>query len=72
MGAVRFKMSEDKIYKLKSLIRDYEELKEELSTMIDLWNNHDDPMSDPGLQYEKECEVDKAYKAITEFAKNGM
>lgn len=65
-------MREDKIYKLKSLIRDYEELKNNLHIMIDLWNNHDDSMSDPGLQYEKECEVDKAYKKITEFAKNEM
>ena len=64
-------MREDNIYNLKSLIRDYEELAEELANMIDNWNDGD-PTSDPGLQYEKELEMDKAYNKIIEFAKNKM
>lgn len=65
-----FNMSrEDMIIELKSLIREYEDLNEELSSMYEMWDKHDDPASDPGLQYEKETEVDKSYNAIREFAK---
>lgn len=65
-------MRAEKIKKLKSLIRDYEYLTQELSQMIDLWENHDDPTSDPGLQYEKECEIDRAYLDISDFVKNNF
>lgn len=63
---------EDIIYKLKELISDYEYEKRVLTDMIDSWNNHDDPESDPGLQYEQEYIVDNAYNAIVEFTKKNM
>ena len=64
-------MKEDKIYKLKSLIRDYEEESEKLTEMLQLWEEGD-PMSDPGLQYEQGGKIDKAYKKIIDYAKNEM
>ncbi len=64
-------MREDKIYKLKILILDYEREKETLSEMVQSWKEGD-PMSDPGLQYEQELEVDKAYKAIIDYVKTSM
>lgn len=56
------------IQQLKSLINDYDMLSQELENMVFLWEKHDDPMSDPGLQFEKECEVEAAYLKIVNFA----
>lgn len=61
---------DNNIYKLQSLIFDYYEVKEDLTGMIDTWNYCQDPTSDPGLQYEKECELDSAYAKVVEFAKS--
>lgn len=57
------------IYKLKELISEYEEEVRELEQMCRQWNDHDDPGSDPGLQYEQECKVDKMYQEVIQFAK---
>ena len=62
-------MINDKIYKLKQLISEYEDETRELSEMIDRWSHYDDPSSDPGLQYEQELKVEDAYNQIVEFTK---
>ncbi len=64
-------MREDKIWKLETLIRDYKEESEKLTEMLQLWEEGD-PMSDPGLQFEQEGKIDKAYKKITDYAKTSM
>lgn len=58
---------EDKIKKLEQLIGDYNELKSELEQMIINWDNGD-PLSDTGLQYEKEMQIESAYKKIKQYA----
>jgi hypothetical protein len=60
------------IYNLKSLIDDFESESETLSNMIDNWSNHNDPMSDPGLQYEQEMLVDKCWNDLVIFCKNNV
>ena len=67
-GAIIKDMEED-IRKLKNLISDYEEERDELSAMVSRWEDHDDPGSDPGLQYEQENRVAKAYNRVVEYAK---
>jgi hypothetical protein len=57
----------DNIRELKSLIEDYESETRRLEEMIDLWENHDDPCSDPGLQYEQENKAEAAYNKIVKF-----
>lgn len=61
---------DDFIYKLKELISEYEDDVYYLEEMIDDWEKHDDPCSDPGLQYEKELEVDRSFKSIIQFVKD--
>jgi hypothetical protein len=60
---------EDKIYKLKSLISDYETELRRLQEMIFAWKNYNDSGSDPGLQFEQENEVEKHYNKIKNFLK---
>lgn len=60
---------EDNIYILKQFIEDYEDESRELTEMVYRWNHYDDPGSDPGLQYEQEMKVEKAYNKIVEFIK---
>jgi len=59
---------EGKIEDLESLISDYKEEQRKLVDMIDLWENHGDPGSDPGLQYEQENIISESYNKIKEFA----
>lgn len=58
---------EQKIKKLEQLIEDYNELRSELAQMVINWDNGD-PMSDTGLQYEKEMQVAAAYVKIKQYA----
>ncbi len=60
---------EEGIRKLKELIGYYDEEKEELESMQKRWEEHDDPGSDPGLQYEQEHKVIKAYNNVIVHAK---
>lgn len=60
---------QDKIYKLKELISIHEHESYELTRMRERWNDHDDPGSDPGLQYEQELIVEKSYYKIIEYIK---
>ena len=59
-------MNQD-IIKLKYLIEEYESLCEEAEQMNEAWNSND-PLwaaeNDPGLQYEKEQEIEKKYEEI--------
>lgn len=57
----------DHIRALNWLIREYEEDSDELHRMIDLWDNHDDPMSDPGLQFEQSEKVEQKYKKVIKY-----
>jgi uncharacterized protein YbaP (TraB family) len=59
---------ESKIYRLKSLIQDYEEAVRRLDEMIVNWEAGD-PCSDPGLQYEQECTIENLYDEIILFVK---
>ncbi len=47
--------------KLRSLLEELEREEEQLTTMNDLWENHGDPGSDPGLQFEQEARVQELY-----------
>jgi hypothetical protein len=58
-----------KIEKLNILIQEYKEEQEKLEQMVENWENEDDPMSDPGLQYEQETRIESIYNKIKEFAK---
>lgn len=59
---------EDIIYDLKERISDYEDALEELREILNPWDNVD-PGFDPGLQYEKELEVDRAFNKLVELCK---
>ncbi len=61
---------EENIKKLKRLIEDYEDELQEAVDMIRRWNEQDDPMSDPGLQYEQSNKVDASYEKVVEFAQS--
>ena len=61
--------NEDKIRSLQSLINEFVMEQQELILMIENWNNHDDPCSDPGLQFEQEELVNNVYNKIKDFAK---
>lgn len=62
----------DIIRDLKNLIDDWEEEKEILKSMVNLWDEYDDPGSDPGLQYEQEMMVDDKWNSITKFCKENF
>jgi len=54
------------------LIEEYDSLREELDDMSDAWEHGDEcdqAENDPGLQFEKEMEVEFKYKEIKEFSK---
>ena len=57
----------DKMKKLESLIENYNELQSELNQMIINWEQYSDPLSDQGLRYEKECQMEKAYEKIKQY-----
>lgn len=62
----------DNIRKLKYLVEEYEYLSDELGVMVDAWNSDDSGWAaenDPGLQYEKEMEIDEKYEEIKEVLK---
>jgi hypothetical protein len=63
---------EDIIRDLKNLIDDWEYEKNTLSSMMNLWEEYDDPGSDPGLQYEQEMLVDDKWNLITDFCKENF
>lgn len=63
---------EDIIRDLKNLINDWEYEKNTLSSMMNLWEEYDDPGSDPGLQYEQEMLVDDKWNLITDFCKENF
>ncbi len=52
------------IDRLQTAINDYQSLHHELREMISDWDDHGDPASDPGMQFEKECEIDRAFTEI--------
>ena len=61
----------DKIQELKELIEEYEELREELDEMSDSWDSgspEEMAVNDPGLQYEKEMEIEAVYNTIKALA----
>lgn len=60
---------DEKIEELENLIRDYKEEQENLEQMVTNWEDEDDPMSDPGLQYEQEGKVEAIYNKIKEYSK---
>lgn len=41
---------------------------DELGAMDTLWTEHDDPESDPGLQYEQSCKIDEMYLEFEQFS----
>lgn len=57
---------------LKNLIDDWREEMEILKSMRDLWEEYNDPGSDPGLQYEQEMMVDDKWNSITKFCKENF
>lgn len=59
-------------HRLKGLIYDWEKEAEFLEEMIDIWENHDDPSCDPGLQYEQEMKVNHAWSEIVNFCKEQL
>lgn len=59
---------EGQIRKLKLLIEEYEEARQELREMIFRWEEYDDPGSDPGLQYSQAEICEELYNQIKEFA----
>lgn len=63
---------EGMIRDLKNLIDDWEYEKNTLSSMINLWEEYDDPGSDPGLQYEQEMLVEDKWNLITDFCKENF
>jgi hypothetical protein len=63
---------EGMIRDLKNLIDDWEYEKNTLSSMINLWEEYDDPGSDPGLQYEQEMLVEDKWNSITDFCKENF
>ena len=52
------------VQNLSIMLSIIEEEKRLLDEMVDNWNEHDDPCSDPGLQYEKEMEI---HHLLTQF-----
>lgn len=64
--------NEDIIYKLKSLISDWENEKENLHNMVSDWEEYDDPGSDPGLQFEQEMKVEKCWDKLSKFCKDNF
>ena len=52
------------VQNLSIMLSIIEEEKRLLDEMIDNWNEHDDPCSDPSLQYEKEMEI---YHLLAQF-----
>ena len=64
--------NEDIIYRLKSLISDWEQEKENLDNMIRDWEEYDDPGSDPGLQYEQEMKVEECWNELSKFCKDNF
>lgn len=61
---------EEKIKKLTDLIEEFNDEQRRLVEMRHQWEDHDDPTSDPGLQFEQECRVEKAFKNVVEYAKS--
>ena len=61
--------SEDIIYRLKNLISDWEDEKQNLDNMVESWEQYDDPGSDPGLQYEQEMKVEECWNELSKFCK---
>ena len=60
------------IQELKDLIEEYEELLRESERMSDAWDNGDEcdqATNDPGLQFEKDMEIDSKYEEILNFCK---
>lgn len=60
------------IDRLKWLIQDWEEEVQCLEEMVDNWENHDDPGSDPGLQFEQEMKIERHWKEIADFCKDNL
>jgi hypothetical protein len=59
----------DKAEHLKFLISNFLYEARELEDMVNRWKKHDDPGSDPGLQYEQEMKMDEEWKELVNFAK---
>jgi hypothetical protein len=59
----------DKAEHLKFLISNFLYEARELEDMVNRWEKHDDPGSDPGLQYEQEMKMDNEWKELVNFAK---
>ena len=64
--------NEDIIYRLKSLISEWENEKENLDNMRRDWEEYDDPGSDPGLQYEQEMKVEECWNELSKFCKDNF
>lgn len=58
------------VYKLKSLIEDWETENRKLEEMIISWEQYDDPCSDPGLQAEQDDEVNSCWDELRKFCVN--
>ena len=64
--------SENIIYRLKNLISDWEDEKQNLDNMVESWEQYDDPGSDPGLQYEQEMKVEECWNELSKFCKENF
>jgi len=64
--------NEDIIYRLKNLISDWEDEKQNLDNMVESWEQYDDPGSDPGLQYEQEMKVEECWNELSKFCKENF
>jgi hypothetical protein len=60
----------EQIQKLESLIEEFNEECYVLEQMHINWDEYDDPLSDPGLQYEQEEKVNGLFDKIRDFARN--
>jgi hypothetical protein len=59
---------DEKILELENLIIDYKNACREKEDMKFNWENDNDPSSDPGLQFTKDCEIERLYNQIKEFS----
>jgi hypothetical protein len=64
--------NKDIIYRLKSLISEWENEKENLDNMVRDWEEYDEPTSDPGLQYEQEMKVEECWNELSKFCKDNF
>jgi hypothetical protein len=63
---------EEIIYHLEHLIKEYKYECSVLEDMLECWEQHDDPGSDPGLQYEQEMVIDEKWNKIQSFCKEKL